>query len=476
MKYAKKMIMICLFVFPFLMGLIGNVLAGNEVLDAAYASVSLYFMNLVLKPVNIWTEIARWTAPLVTASGILLALRGVMKRIKDYILCFREDSTAVYGDSESARTAASLLSGGTFVSDRILGNAKNHVLMFEDDVKNLDFYQDHESELISGKVYMKLEQIDSSLLKENHLRFFNVNEIICRNYWKKRNLLPYLQNGNIEVEIAIIGFDELGQKLLTYGLMNNIYTPSQKIVYHIFGDSDLYENIYKDFPMMNQDRVIYYGKAWEKCIDVLRKMKRIIVTEEEKLKLLQSLISTCPDVEIDYYSKEGPILEHVFKTEELHSFGYTEEIYTDDNIKKDALYRLAKELNYRYVCMYGSVEEKDKEKAMEEEWEKLDGFTKGSNIASADYHTIRVKLMKCLAEEGKELTKDELSEAEHIRWSRFHFIHHWSYGIPENGKNKDAFHKIHKCLVPYDELPQNERDKDYEAIQLLLEMQPVLFQ
>ena len=157
----------------------------------------------------------------------------------------------------------------------------------------------------------------------------------------------------------------------------------------------------------------------------------------------------------------------------LCSFGYLEEIYTDDNIKKDALYRLAKELNYKYACMYGGVETSDREKAMEEEWEKLDGFTKASNIASADYHGIRVLLLQSLEKSGKTFTEDELSEAEHIRWSRFHYLNYWTYGIPENGKNKDAAHKIHKCLIPYEELPKEEKDKDYEAVKLLLDCFPV---
>ena len=469
----KKKILACLFVLPFIMATVGYMLSGVPVVDAAYAGVELYFLNLLYNPENIWAEIARWTAPIMTASGILLALRGVVKHIRDYLLCFREDSTAVYGDSEAAELAARLLSHGTFASDRLLPRARNHVLMFEDDVKNLDFYQDHESAFASDRVYMKLEQIDSSLLKENHLRFFNVNEIICRNYWKNHNLLQYLQDDHMEVRIAIIGFDALGQKLLTYGLMNNIYIKPQKITYHIFGDSALYENLHKDLPLMNEDSIIYHGNTWENSMDILRTMHRIIVTEEGQLGLLQSLISACPDVEIDYYSKEGPILESIFKTDMLCSFGYLEEIYTDDNIKKDALYRLAKELNYKYACMYGGVETSDRENAMEEEWEKLDGFTKASNIASADYHGIRVLLLQSLEKSGKTFTEDELSEAEHIRWSRFHYLNYWTYGIPENGKNKDAAHKIHKCLIPYEELPKEEKDKDYEAVKLLLDCFPV---
>ena len=51
-----------------------------------------------------------------------------------------------------------------------------------------------------------------------------------------------------------------------------------------------------------------------------------------------------------------------------------------------------------------------------------------------------------------------LAELEHIRWCRYHQFHNWRMGIPENGARKDAALRIHKDLIPYDELMKEEKD------------------
>ena len=110
---------------------------------------------------------------------------------------------------------------------------------------------------------------------------------------------------------------------------------------------------------------------------------------------------------------------------------------------------------------------------MEEQWEKLDGFTKGSNIACADYHAIRRMIMRKAREKQMELSIELLGQLEHIRWCRFHYLNHWTYGIPENGKAKDSSQRIHTCLVPFEELSEEERKKDYDAVEVLLDLMPV---
>lgn len=274
----------------------------------------------------------------------------------------------------------------------------------------------------------------------------------------------------MEVDIAIIGFGSLGQRMLHYGLLNNIYSKNQRITYHIFGDCSLYQQVYPEFPMMNQDKVIYHGADWQADFNVFATMERVIITEEPDLELVQDLLYTCRNTQIDYFSKGNVILEDLYKTDLLHGFGKAEEIYTEQNIKTNQLYRAAMELNYKYACLYGNAGTENKELAMQQEWDALDGFTKGSNIASADYHEIRKLVMSFMKGNGREMSKEELAYGEHVRWSRFHYLNHWTYGVPENGKNKDPQKKIHVCLVPFEELPEKEKQKDVEAVELLLEL------
>ena len=54
---------------------------------------------------------------------------------------------------------------------------------------------------------------------------------------------------------------------------------------------------------------------------------------------------------------------------------------------------------------------------------------------------------------------ETLAELEHMRWSRYHYIHNWTYGV-----KTDSARRIHSCLVPYHQLSEEEKVKDIEAI------------
>lgn len=85
-----------------------------------------------------------------------------------------------------------------------------------------------------------------------------------------------------------------------------------------------------------------------------------------------------------------------------------------------------------------------------------------SNIASADYHEIRLMIMK--ADNSYEIN-DSISELEHIRWCRFHYLNHWKYG-----GTKDTGRRIHPCLLPFSGLNKDDKSKDAEGIKVLLKI------
>ena len=65
-------------------------------------------------------------------------------------------------------------------------------------------------------------------------------------------------------------------------------------------------------------------------------------------------------------------------------------------------------------------------------------------------------------------TLERLAELKHIRWCRHHFPNNWQWSQPENGKAKDSAKRLHRCLVPYCRLEEQDEEKDRENIRILL--------
>ena len=119
--------------------------------------------------------------------------------------------------------------------------------------------------------------------------------------------------------------------------------------------------------------------------------------------------------------------------------------------------------------MYGVEENK---KNLERQWLALDTFSRYSNISASDYHSVQLKMIAAQGW-GEPLESSQielLANLEHIRWCRYHYLNNWTYGSPENGKNKDMDRRIHMCLRPYESLADEEREKDRMNVSLLLQL------
>ncbi|WP_295213325.1 RyR domain-containing protein [Ruminococcus sp.] len=109
----------------------------------------------------------------------------------------------------------------------------------------------------------------------------------------------------------------------------------------------------------------------------------------------------------------------------------------------------AKKLNEEYAANYGG----------KGTWEELSGFLKNSNISSADFNEV-------IAELSDRSETENLAELEHIRWCRFHYLNYWKQGVPDNGKVKDIKNRIHKNLIPYAELSEDDKNKCRDVVSM----------
>lgn len=446
MKDILKKAASAFFFVPFVLGSVGYIIEGNRVTDSLYAGFSLYFTSIVLDSYNIWIEIARWTAPLATATAILRIFEKAGRNILWRLQSRLGDSVAVYTDAD-IRIVFDNKTRVFYAGRNIKQTAKSHIIMLDSDTESLKFYEGNKDKLRSGSVYIGLREIDCGLVKEKReVHFFDVNGAVSRLLWEHAALWEKQKE---RMSVVIWGRGHLGENILCYGLLTNIYSEKQKITYHIIGNNS-FEIKHPQMPLMNRDEIIFHTKEDSDSWEVVRNADMVIIAESISAALLQAIAVNGRNARIYYYSQMEGDVGDCLQFTNLIPFGRDVDIYTDENIRREKLVEEAKKQNLEYVKKYNG----------EADWNKLGGFLQWSNISSADFGHVLAGLLR----QNPELDDDILAELEHIRWCRFHYLNYWTYGEPLDGKDKDPVRRIHKCLCPYQELSPENKSKDRAVV------------
>lgn len=471
MKHAKQWMKLFL-LLPLAAGIYGfAVLEGTPLLDSVFMSVTMYVLNYGDTPPNFLVEIARWTAPLATASGVALAVSFLREWVTARWKYLRGDSVAVYGpEEEKAPILAQLGRRGVDGHDRFL-KADRYILLY-DERENFAFYQANAGRLRDCRVYLR-STLPAQSVARPELKLFCAEELAARLYWRQRDVYSLWRASSGAMRIVLLGFGRLGEELVCQGLQNSIFSPDQRIEYHIFGACAQFLATHTSLPMIT-DPVVCHDEPWFQALPLLEDADLVLVLwQEEQPALLQRLLSTLGRGKIDVFSTEEPALELLDQRARLRLFPWRQQAQQLPYVMDDVLYRRAKRINLRYCHLYGGTEET--EENMEKEWARLDAFTRYSNVSAADYHELRLQMMaarnipldpEAIAPADMEL----LAELEHIRWCRYHFLNNWRQGQPESGKAKDPARRIHALLCPYGQLPEGEKEKDRENIRVLLSL------
>ena len=332
---------------PFFIGATGYALAGERLLDAFYFSFSLYFVNLAADASNPLIEAARWGAALVTTTAVLYALKRVWTHIQGLTLYLHPDSVAVYCDGEERVVFPDRRSGVLYPGRTFRSGAKSHIILLETDADSLGFYEEHRELLEKRRVYIALRELDRGFLRdEPGVVFHDIDGTIARLLWKSIRLW---RRETDQFTIAIWGGGHLGQTILNYGLLLNLFSLNQKIDYHLTGDTTLYQINHALFHTENGDAVSFHdadsADAWES----VRRADIVILAEEAPAERLQALRIACRDGAVYYYApKEGDTGSYL-KFPQLFPFGADREIYQDTYIRGETLLQAAKKQHYDYI-------------------------------------------------------------------------------------------------------------------------------
>lgn len=468
---AKKLLHGALFLFPLILATVGLVYAGEKPLDAMFSGVIMYALNYGDSPPNLTVQVARWTAPLATATGVALAFAPVLRLVRAKLLYRTGKSVAVYGDEEIFELLKKAPGIRAIRGETTLLPAHRYVLFAEEE-ENLRFYMTHRSVLEQREVVLRCSSLRSQELGGGRLHLYSMEEVGARLFWKQAGLLRQFSESGRELHIALVGFGRLGEQLLLWGLQNNIFAPDQRIVYDVFGADEGFARLHHELASV-RDPVRFHGD-WRQELPLLQQADRILVVEQEKqLLLIEELLFALNATVLDVLAAEPEQLRLLEDQDRLRIFSWKEQALLPENLFDEKTLTRAKTINLRYAHLYGGVEETAEN--AEAEWLKLNSFTRYSNISAADYHEIRLQMLAArgIAPDPQALdarTLELLSELEHIRWERFHYLNNWRRGEKVSGKAKNPAQRTHSDLIPYQDLTETEKEKDRENIRTLLQI------
>jgi len=455
-KVLVRILQILFILLPVGLGTIGfSKVNGGDVISAAYTSCRLYGMDADMPDeINGYIQAARWLAPIAAASGILLLIESFGRRFVNWFKKFNSDNIVVYGNSVSSRLLLENLGArGIMPSENKVVHAKKHVILFETDQENIDFYTKNQDALDNKEVYIHLDEINELSICNAGLHVFSMTEIAARMFWKEEPVLFDKVERGI-YRILIIGFEDLGQEILKYGLLSNIYAPDQQMEYHIFGDTHHFFDWHRQLHQMKPDVVVVHETEWCEKPELMAQADRIIFAGEDRANLtdagtMLAYYRLKPDVELFAAIHDEDVLKLIGNKDVIKPFAVMSNLCTKDYILNEKLNQEAIQTHE----LYNSHITDPKERV---EWKDLSAFLRYSNISSADFDAVRKRYIDYYEDKiSRERMIDILTELEHIRWCRYHYLNNWVLG-----ETKDKIARTHPCLVPFGALSQEEIDKD----------------
>lgn len=298
-------------------------------------------------------------------------------------------------------------------------------------------------------VYCRSIEVDA--LPE--VTFFDPQECCARAYWKTYPI------GKTEQSVIFLGDGEYARALFRQSVLVNCVTPFRKVDYQLRGDWETFKLLHPELLRVfaanpqnaeEQDTLRFEEMLWSN--EGLERADRIILCSDDFEKNVERSIELRR-----FFALRAKV--HILgddPTAPGNCFGQKAELFTEELVMKQEQDRIARNMHEAYRASCGGAAP---------EWSALNRFLKASNRAVADHLPIKAQLLQ---EYGIGKRDDLLTQMcrknEHERWSRFHYLHNWSYAsVRDNGLRK------HPCLVPFEQLSSQEQEKDDLAWQQLMQ-------
>ncbi|MEI6323114.1 MAG: NAD-binding protein [bacterium] len=140
---------------------------------------------------------------------------------------------------------------------------------------------------------------------------------------------------------------------------------------------------------------------------------------------------------------------------------YASSIGRDDDLD-DAMDMQAKEIHAAYQSQYpGQLPD----------WADLSEMVKDSNRLAVAHHTVKKSAWSSREAGSDAQMLDHLSRCEHMRWMAEKVLEGWRWTGSTNAESRNNERLLHNLLLPYDDLSQEDKDKDLTVVRKLLDIE-----
>lgn len=329
-------------------------------------------------------------------------------------------------------------------------------------------------------------------------RFFNVNRNAVRGLFDAHApdlCRPILSRDDPPAHTLLIGNGGLGRQILHQALRTGYYcNDSRQVISIVDLDARHQEarlrSMYENIDELADLRFLEYDAGSLRSADLAgleehAPFSAVYIAagdDEERIHLAMRLREKIDaSVRIVACLKNGGGVAALFhgrswiehKGRTIHVYIVAEQLQDGEGIVSESLDRFAKAVHHAFLVKYSG------QSCTTEPWHALPMDKRDSNRYQADHIAVKLRAVgleigpsppNVQAHEFSDEEIEIMARMEHRRWISDKILAGYTYGIPADGRVQDGVRKIHSLMIPYDELPRAEQEKDRDAVRLIPEL------
>ena len=329
---------------------------------------------------------------------------------------------------------------------------------------------------------------NSDLLKKEekngvNIRMFNTYEMIARNFF---NRFPIHYQKEILEEkkfrLIFFGFNSTSTALILQALRILHFPKPDLLEIVVCGENmekkseiflEKYPKIEKIAPFIFRDfKGTYREILNEFCFNQNHEIEPVVIStfDDDKQNLGFSLevmnASATENFKIFTLNNNASGMNQLFRKEEnqrIKFFGNLDYVCKIELITGETQDQLAKAIHNDYLQIQKETVASESA-AYKTSWEDLSENAKSANRTQADHIIYKLILTKKDLQNFKnlEFTPEEVEKlaiAEHRRWEAHRLVSGWDFG-----EIRDDLRKLHPSLIPWEMLPEGEKQKDRDTV------------